>query len=476
MISIDDITKRLEEKGKQDIIPQVLNAYTLASVAHDGIYRESGEPYITHPLNVCKNLLDMEIYDANTLSAALLHDVVEDTNISLFDISTFINQDTAMLVDGVTKISRLNFSNKENQNLANTRKIINGLNKDVRIIIIKLADRLHNMNTLEFKRREKQIENAEETLQLFVPLAISIGAHTLKNELEDLSLMYLEPDEYKKIEEQKLKLYQEFGPKIREMSSMIDEILNNKNIPHHIKYRTRNIYDTYKKLLKGYKMENIYDLYYLKVIVDTIDNCYLTLCSIHSMYPPINSRFKDYIYNPKTNFYQSLHTTVSYDDKIIKAKIRTKEMDHIAAYGVSGFWNIPNGKTIEETQEDIRKRSGFAKKLFEIDQHTEDNRTFYDAIKEEVLIDHVYPYTESGEIIELPKGSTIIDFAFEVNPDLAEHMTGALVNGKEVPFNYKVQNHDTIQIIAKGIPDRTNWEEFAYNMSTKLKIKEKESK
>ncbi len=470
MISIDNIIEILKVKNI-DSIPQIIKSYNLANFAHEGVYRESGEPYITHPLHVCKNLLDMEIYDADTLSAALLHDVVEDTDVTLDDIRTYINDETAMLVDGVTKISRLNFSNKENQNLANTRKIINGLNKDVRIIIIKLADRLHNMNTLDFKRPEKQLENATETLQLFVPLAISIGAYTLKNELEDLSLMYIEPEEYKKIEEKKLKLYRDFGPKLREMSHKTDEILDSKKIDHQIKFRTRNIYDTYKKLLKGYKMENIYDLYYLKVIVDSIDDCYLTLASIHSLYPPINSRFKDYIYNPKTNFYQSLHTTVSLDDRIIKTKIRTKEMDHIAAYGVSGFWTL--GKTIEETQEEIRKRSGVAKKLLEIDKYLEDNRSFYDAIKEEVLIDHVYPYTESGEIVELPKGSTIIDFAFELNPDLAEHMTSALVNGKEVPLNYKVKNHDTIQIITKGIPDYSSWEEFAYNMSTKQKIKDK---
>ena len=326
MIGIENITSILKEKGHEDIIPQVTMAYELAARAHDGILRESGEPYITHPLNVCKILLDMEIYDADTLSAALLHDVVEDTDISLEDIKEIINKDTAILVDGVTKISRLNFINKENQNLANTRKIINGLNKDVRIIIIKLADRLHNMKTLQYKRREKQIENAKETLQLFVPLAISIGAYTIKNELEDLSLMYLEPDEYRRIEEQKLKLYQDFGPRLREVEEKTKEILTNKNIPHNIKLRTRNIYDTYKKLLKGYEMENIFDLYYLKVIVQSIDDCYLTLCSIHSMYPPINSRFKDYIFNPKTNFYQSLHTTVSLDDRIMKAKIRTKEM------------------------------------------------------------------------------------------------------------------------------------------------------
>ena len=471
MIGIENITSILKEKGHEDIIPQVTMAYELAARAHDGILRESGEPYITHPLNVCKILLDMEIYDADTLSAALLHDVVEDTDITLEDIKEIINKDTAILVDGVTKISRLNFLNKENQNLANTRKIINGLNKDVRIIIIKLADRLHNMKTLQYKRREKQIENAKETLQLFVPLAISIGAYTIKNELEDLSLMYLEPDEYKRIEEQKLKLYQDFGPRLREVEEKTKEILTNKNIPHNIKLRTRNIYDTYKKLLKGYEMENIFDLYYLKIIVQSIDDCYLTLCSIHSMYPPINSRFKDYIFNPKTNFYQSLHTTVSLDDRIMKAKIRTEEMDHIAAYGVSGFWNY--GKTIKETQREIRRRSGFAKKILEIDENTSDNKTFCTAISEEVLIDHVYPYTENGITVELPKGSTIIDFAFEVSPATAEYMTGALVNGKEVPLNYKVKNHDTIQIVTKGIPDRSRWEEFAYNMSTKIKIKDK---
>ena len=323
MISIDNIVDVLKEKNPQ-AVDDVIKAYAMAEVAHQGVFRESGEPYITHPLTVARNLLNMEIYDKDTICAALLHDTVEDCDdISLEDISKIINPEVAELVDGVTKMRRMNFSTKKEQNDANTRKIITGLTKDVRIILIKLADRLHNMTTLDFKRPQKQKENAIETMELFVPLALSIGAYQVKNVLEDLSLQYIDPEEYKRIKEGKEALAETEEAYLKEMSYKISEILKQKDIPVEIILRTQTINTLYKKIKKGYQLENIYDLFYLKLLVNEIDDCYRTLSYIHRKYPPINGRFKDYIWNPRTNFYQSIHTTVSdMNGKLTKVKIR----------------------------------------------------------------------------------------------------------------------------------------------------------
>ena len=270
----------------------------------------------------------MEVYDPDTISAALLHDTIEDAEIDFRkeDIKELINESVAELVDGVTKMRAMNFSTKNDEIQANTRKIINGLTKDVRIILIKLADRLHNMQTLEYKVPEKQKENAVETIELFVPLSLSIGAYRIKNELEDLSLQYIEPEEYKRIKEKKDLLQEKEENILKEIGNKIKIILESKDIPNEIIYRNQTICTLYKKIKKGYKLENIYDLFYLKILVDEVEDCYRTLCIVHENNPPINGRFKDYIYNPKTNFYQSLHTTVSNaDGKLIKPKKKHKK-------------------------------------------------------------------------------------------------------------------------------------------------------
>ena len=292
-ISIDYIIEELKKHNRFGI-DNVLKSYELAEEKHRGVYRQSGEPYITHPLHVAKILLEMEVWDIDIICAALLHDAIEDTDLTKDDIVREINPSVAELVDGVTKIRRINFNSKKSQNQANTRKIVNGLNEDYRIIVIKLADRLHNMRTLQFKTPEKQRENAIETLEIFVPLADSLGMYEIKSQLEDLSFQYINPVEYEIIKEKKEMLENEFKSDLYEIMYKISLILDDKNIPYEFKFRTKNVYQTYLKQLHGYKIENIYDLYYIKTITDTIDNCYTVLGAVHT-YPPISDRFKDYI-------------------------------------------------------------------------------------------------------------------------------------------------------------------------------------
>ena len=302
-ITLHDLIEKLKEYNPEEI-DIVRRAYEYANNLHVGQTRQSGEPYISHPLNVAYILAEMHA-DRDTICAGLLHDTLEDTNITKEDIAHDFNQHISNLVDGVTKLSKMNFSSKQDQNYANTRKIITGITEDVRIIIIKLADRLHNMRTLQFKSEFKQKENSLETMEIFVPLAYYIGAYRIKSELEDLSLQYLKPDMYKAIGERKKKLEEISNACLKEMLHKIKTLLDDKNIPNEIKVRTKNIYGIYKRLNEGQKLSDIHDLLSLKIMVDGVENCYRTLGLIHSEYHPINDKFKDYICNPKTNMYRS---------------------------------------------------------------------------------------------------------------------------------------------------------------------------
>ena len=448
MVTIDEIVNELKKhEVNKEKLDEVKKSYNLAVDIHCGQFRQSGEPYIIHPLNVAKNLLDMEIYDPDTISAALLHDTIEDAKIDFTkeDIAREINPTVAQLVDGVTKMRRMQFSTKEEQSLANIRKITNGLSKDVRIILIKLADRLHNMRTLQYKTPKKQIENAIETKELFVPLALSIGAYQIKSELEDLSLMYTDPEVFQRITYEKKKLEDKRKEYLLMIKTKISDILKYNNIPNEILFRTKNICKKKKKILQGYKLENIYDLFYLKVLVNELDDCYRTLGLIHQEYPHINGRFKDYISNPKTNLYRSLHTTVAVDDKPTKIKIRTHDMDKVTAYGVSALWNIKNGMNHEDTQEFIKEKIPFVKSLMYIDETSKNDYEFIKNAKTKLLTDHVYVY-DGGEIVELPAGSTALDFVYQTRPNLVDKLTNIIVNGKIVSDDYVLQNTDSLEI------------------------------
>ena len=452
----------------------IMKAYEYAYNLHNGQVRQSGEPYIMHPLNVAYILADMHA-DKDTICAGLLHDTLEDTNITKEDIAHDFNQNIANLVNGVTKISKMNFSSKHDQNMANTRKIITSITEDVRIIIIKLADRLHNMRTLEFKSEFKQKENALETMEIFVPLAYYIGAYRIKSELEDLSLRYLKPDMYKKIEDRKSRLEEESNKCLQEMLFKIQSLLNDKNIPNEIKVRTKNIYGIYKRLNEGQRLFDIHDLLSLKIMVDEVANCYYVLGMIHQEYHPINDKFKDYICNPKTNMYQSLHTTVfGPDDRLVQTQIRTFDMDKVASFGLTAYWDIKKGNARYEMQKDLKGKFQFFKSLTEINSMFGDNQEFVSQVKTELFSDRIYVYTTKGDIIELPKGSTPIDFAYKLSTDIGNTMVGAFVNDEYVPVNYLLKNKDRVRIITDELSfgPREGWEDIAHTSYAKKMIRE----
>ena len=477
MASIQEIIKELRKNNiPEEKIEDVKKSYDLASYIHKDQFRQSGEPYIVHPISVAQNIINMHVYDTDTICAALLHDTIEDApeefHFSKEVLAEMINPTVAELVDGVTKLRRIDFDTKEEQTHANTRKIINGLTKDIRIIIVKLADRLHNMHTLEYKKPEKQKKIALETMELYVPIAYAIGAYRVKSELEDLSLRYIDPDEYFRIKEEKEKLEEIEKDYLKEMTYKLKRILQEKDIPNEIIFRAKSVWTAYNKIKKGYRIENIYDLFYLKILVDEIDQCYQVLCCVHSNNTPINGRFKDYIFNPRTNLYQALHTTVTDSNgKLTKVKIRTHIMDQIAGYGVSALWRIPGGKTMEETQTELREKCQFAKKLIEIDGTTENNEEFINEIKNELLSEHVYVTTHTGKQVELPSGSTVTDFACQEHPDQLDKITDIIVNGKEVKFDYVLKNNDRIQILTTGHVREENLEGYAKLETSKQKLK-----
>ena len=472
-VNLNDLLNKLIEYNPEEV-EIVKRAYDYADELHKDQMRQSGEPYISHLLNVAYILAEMHA-DRDTICAGLLHDTLEDTNITKEDIAHDFNQNVANLVDGVTKLSKMNFSSKQDQNYANTRKIITGITEDVRIIIIKLADRLHNMRTLQFKSEFKQKENALETMEIFVPLAYYIGAYRIKSELEDLSLRYLKADMYKKIEEKKLKLEEDSSSCLNEMLYKIQTLLNDKNIPNEIKVRTKNIYGIYKRLNEGHKLSDIHDLLALKIMVDEVANCYYTLGMIHHNYHPINDKFKDYICNPKTTMYQSLHTTIfGPDDRLVQTQIRTFDMDKVASFGLTAYWDVEKGKARDVMQKDLRAKFQFFKSLTEINSMFGDNQEFVKQVKIELFSDRIYVYTTKGDIIELPKGATPIDFAYKIHTDVGNTMVGVFVNDEYVPVDYTLNNKDRVRIVTDDLSygPREDWVNKAQTTYAKRKIKE----
>ncbi len=478
-ISIEDLIEIVKDYNPEEV-EIVKKAYLLAEELHKGVQRQSGEAYITHPLNVAYILAEMHA-DRDTVCAGLLHDTLEDTHITKEEIGQLFNPTIAELVDGVTKLAKMNFSSKEEQNLANTRKIITSITDDVRIIIIKLADRLHNMRTLEFKSPFKQKENALETMDIFVPLAYYIGAYRIKSELEDLSLRYLKPDIYKRIEETKLNIEQSSKECLEEMLYKIKRLLEDRNIPNEIKVRTKNIYGIYKRRQEGHNISDIHDLLALKIMVDEIDNCYLTLGMIHSMYNPINDKFKDFIFNPKTNMYRSLHTTVfGPKNKLVQTQVRTFDMDKIASFGLTAYWDINKGEARNVMQEELKNRYQFFNSLIEINTVFGDNQEFVSQVKQELFSENIYVYTTHsceripGNIIQLPKGSTPIDFAYELDDELGNTIVKAIVNDKEVPVNYILKNKDRVRVITDNMSlgPKEEWLDVVKTTKAKRKIRE----
>lgn len=470
-----EVLLELVKLYNKEEVEMVRKAYEYASEMHSGQTRQSGEPYIIHPLNVAYIVAEMHA-DRNTVCAALLHDTLEDTHATKEEIADLFNSDIANLVDGVTKISKMNFSSKAEQNLANTRKIITSITDDVRIIIIKLADRLHNMRTLEYKSVFKQKENSLETLEIFVPLAYYIGAYRIKSELEDISFRYLKPKEYRRLYRIMSRASEENNIVLTEVLQNIEYILKNENIPNEIKVRTKNLYGIYKRQSEGYKISDIHDLLSLKIMVNELWECYKALGLIHSKYHPVNEMFKDYICNPKTNLYQSLHTTVFAPcDKLVQTQIRTFDMDKIASFGLTAYWDINKGDARDKMQKDLKEKFQFFKTLTDINNMFFDNKDFVSQVKQELFNDNIYVYTSKGDIIELPKNSTIIDFAYKIHTDIGNTLVGAKVNGEYVTdLGQTLKNRDRITVITDDYSygPRVEWLDKVNTSNAKKKIKE----
>lgn len=442
---LDTIKEYLNDEKDLNLITK---AYRFAYEKHFGVKRLTGEDYIDHPLNVA-NILTTIKADAATICAALLHDVMEDCDVSKEEMIEHFGKEITYLVDGVTKINKLNFSGDNEMIIANHRKILVGLSEDVRVIIIKLADRLHNMRTLWVLPEKKQKEKAKETLDILTPIANRIGMNHIKSELEDLSLRYYKPDVYFGIVEDLNQTKSERDNIVKEMIDKVSKILNDNGIEHEIKGRAKSIYSIYKKMDKGKKFRDIYDLLALRVFVNTEQECYHALGIIHSKYRPIPKRFKDYVAMPKTNMYQSLHTTVfGIDGYLFEIQIRTYEMDEIAENGIAAHWSYKEkGSNVKASmQNEMEQKLQFFKSIIELQNDESTDEAFVNSVKEDVFKNTIYIFTPRGDVIELPNGSTPIDFAYRVHSNVGDKMVGAIVNGNIVPLDYELKTNDIVKI------------------------------
>ncbi|WP_296902734.1 bifunctional (p)ppGpp synthetase/guanosine-3',5'-bis(diphosphate) 3'-pyrophosphohydrolase [uncultured Megasphaera sp.] len=428
----------------------VTKAYHLAEEAHKDQRRVSGEPYILHPLAVAQILADMKI-DTTTITASLLHDVVEDTSYTLDDIKKMFGKEVAFLVDGVTKLSRLNYRTKEDQQLNSMRKMFLAMAKDVRVVVIKLADRLHNMRTLRYMRSDKQKRIAQETLEIFAPLAHRLGIFNIKWELEDLSFRYLEPDKYYDLVDQMKQKRHVREEIVNEAIDVLKKALDEAHIHCEINGRPKHFYSIYKKMKKDNRdLSQVYDLFAIRVIVDDVKDCYGVLGIVHSLWKPLPYRFKDYIAMPKPNNYQSLHTTViGTRGQPVEIQIRTWEMHRIAEYGIAAHWRYKEGNQTA-TKNDFDEKMGWLRNLLEW-QDTSNPKEFVNALKLDAFSDEVFVFSPRGDVIDLPQGSIPIDFAYRIHTDVGHRCVGAKINGKIVPLDYKLKNGDIVEIITSKV-------------------------
>lgn len=471
--TLDDLLEKAKVYIKSDEdIELIKKAYLFASKAHAGQLRLTGDDYMLHPLNVA--LILTEIYaDAQTLSAALLHDVINFANVTIEEIEKEFGPEMKALVDGISRINKLSLSADNEALVSYHKKILVGLSGDVRIIILKIADRLHNMRTLWAIPENKRKEKAKETLEILVPIAHRLGINHIKSELEDLSLKYWKPDVYNDILEKLSESRAELDKSVDKMMESVSKILDENNIPHEMKGRSKSVYSIYNKLQKGKTFNEIYDILALRYFVNTVSDCYLALGAIHAKYKPIPKRFKDYIARPKANGYQSLHTTVfGVDGKLFEIQIRTYEMDKVAEYGVASHWSYKEHGINKVNDMELKLKS--FRTVIELNEQQVEGEEFVNTVKNEVFNPtNIYVYTPKGDVFELPIGSTPIDFAYRVHTSVGHQMIGAIVNGNIVPLDYKLKDGDIVKINtnknSKG-PSQ-EWINICFTTSAKNKIK-----
>lgn len=473
-VTIDDLVVRLKTYiDSEDEINEIIKVYEFAAKMHKEQFRKSGEPYIIHPINVA--IILTTIYaDADTIKAALLHDVLEDTECTSEQMEELFGLEVTKLVQGVTKLSKIHFSTENEYLIDYYKKIIVGISEDVRVIIIKLADRLHNMRTLWALPEAKQKIKAKESLEILAPIAHHLGIHKIKSELEDLSLRYLKPDVFYDIAEKLNKTKLERDKTVYEMMDEVTSLLTEHNIVHEIKGRSKSIYSIYNKLNKGKKFSDIYDLLALRILVNTEQECYLALGIIHSKFRPLPKRFKDYIAMPKPNMYQSLHTTVfGLDGYLFEIQIRTYDMDEVAENGIASHWAYKENKDAKANmQSTTEQKLQFFKAIMDLNNDKMSSEDFVHSVKDEVLNNNIYVFTPKGDVIELPKGATPIDFAYKVHTKVGETTVGAIVNNSIVPLNYELKNNDIVKINTnKNSTPSKEWLNIVKATQTKNKIK-----
>lgn len=473
-VTIDDLLVRVKTYiTDEEEINSIIKAHDFAANMHKEQFRKSGEPYIIHPINVA--IILTTIYaDSDTLQAALMHDVLEDTDCTDEQMEELFGREVTKLVQGVTKLSKINFSTENEYLIDYYKKIIVGISEDVRVIIIKLADRLHNMRTLWALPETKQKIKAKESLEILAPIAHHLGIHKIKSELEDLSLRYLKPDVFYDIAEKLNKTKLERDKTVYEMMNEVTNLLTEHNIVHEIKGRSKSIYSIYNKLNKGKKFSDIYDLLALRILVNTEQECYLALGIIHSKFRPLPRRFKDYVAMPKPNMYQSLHTTVfGLDGYLFEIQIRTHEMDEVAENGVASHWAYKENKDAKANmQSTTEQKLQFFKAIMDLNNDKMSSEDFVHSVKDEVLNNNIYVFTPKGDVIELPKGATPIDFAYKIHTKVGETTVGAIVNNSIVPLNYELKNNDIVKINTnKNSSPSKEWLNIAKATQTKNKIK-----
>ena len=474
--TIEDIVNKMKKNNKKSDIKLIMKAYNYAKENHGDQLRKSGEPYIIHPIQVAYTLAELELDDA-TICAALLHDVVEDTEVTHQDLINEFGIEIAEMVDGVTKLSKLNYESVEEAQVENYRKMFLAMGKDIRVIMIKLSDRLHNMRTLKYLSRDRQIANAKETMDLYAPLANRLGIYSLKWELEDLSFKYLYPEEYREIVEGIDRKREERLQFIDKIEEQIKQELKKQKIEAEITGRAKHLYSIYRKMKRdNITLDQIYDLFALRIIVNSVKDCYAALGVVHELYNPMPGRFKDYIAVPKPNMYQSLHTTlIGEKGTPFEVQIRTWDMHRIAEYGIAAHWAYKEASFAKGRKANVKvseDKLAWLRETLEWQKDMQDPQEFLNTLKTELFEDEVYVFTPKGDIKVLPSGSTPIDYAYSIHAEIGHHMTGCKINSKMMPIITKLKNGDIIEIItsenSKG-PSR-DWLKFIQSSTAKNKI------
>lgn len=477
-MSIEQLLEKASTYLKENDLKRIREAYEFAEQAHQGQVRKSGEPYIQHPLAVAEILVNMQM-DMTSIIAALLHDVVEDTTVSLETVEQQFGKTCAMLVDGLTKLERIKFKSKEEQQNENYRKMFVAMAQDIRVILIKLADRLHNMRTLKYQSEESQRRIADETLEIFCPIAHRLGISAFKWEMEDIALRYLNPQQYYRIVNLMQKKRTEREQYIDDVIVKMKEKVAEMGIESDISGRPKHIYSIYNKMTTRQKQfSEIYDLFAIRVIVDNIKDCYAVLGIIHTLWKPMPGRFKDYIAMPKANMYQSLHTTViGPNGEPLEVQIRTWEMHRTAEYGVAAHWAYKEGSQAPQNGVYVNasgNRVNWFHDILELQNETRDASEFMESLKVDFFSDLVFVFTPKGEVIELPAGSVPLDFAYRIHTEVGNRTVGAKVNGRIVPLDHKLKTGDIVEILTSkhSYGPSQDWLKIAQSSHTKSKIRQ----